>query len=41
MIQSVQTLIPAWIIALAVVAGSLLLYFIVSGILIRMGKKVP
>jgi small-conductance mechanosensitive channel len=41
MIQSVQTLIPAWIIALAVVAGSLLLYFIVSGILIRMGKKSP
>jgi len=41
MIQSVQTLIPAWIIALAVVAGSLLLYFIVSGILIRMGRQSP
>lgn len=41
MIQSVQTLIPVWIIALAVVAGSLLAYFIVSGILIRMGRKSP
>ncbi len=41
MIQSVQTHIPVWIIALAVVAGSLLVYFTVSGILIRMGKKSP
>lgn len=41
MIQSVQTLIPVWIIAMAVVSGSLLVYFIVSGILIRTGRKSP
>lgn len=41
MIQSLQTLIPVWIIAVSVVAGSLLVYFIVSGILIRTGRKSP
>jgi len=41
MAQRADTDVPVWIIALAVVAGSLLLYFLVSGIIIRIGKKSP
>ena len=39
--QGAKTEAPVWIIALAVVTGSLLLYFVVSGIIVRIGKKSP
>ncbi len=39
--QGANTEAPVWIIALAIVAGSLLLYFVVSGIIVRIGKKSP
>ncbi len=39
--QRANTDVPVWIIALAVVAGSLLIYFLVSGIIVRIGKKSP
>jgi small-conductance mechanosensitive channel len=36
-----NTEVPVWIIALAVVAGSLIIYFVVSGIIVRIEKKSP
>jgi len=39
--QRANTDVPVWIIALAVVAGSLLLFYLLSSILVRMGKKSP
>jgi len=36
-----NTEVPVWIIALALVAGSLLLFYLLSTILVRMGKKFP
>ncbi len=39
--QRANTEVPVWIIALAVVTGSLLLYFVISGIIVRIGKKSP
>ena len=39
--QTANTEIPLWIIALAVVAGSLLIYYLLSRILVRIGKKSP
>jgi len=39
--QRADTDVPVWIIALAVVAGSLLIYFLLSRIIIRVGNKSP
>jgi small-conductance mechanosensitive channel len=39
--QKANTEVSVWFIALAVVAGSLLLYFLLSGILVRIGRKSP
>jgi len=39
--QRADTDVPVWIIALAVVAGSLLIYFLLSRIIVRVGNKSP
>jgi len=37
--QKADTEVSVWIIALATVAGSLMIYFLLSGIIVRIGKK--